>query len=76
MFNLISNAIKFSPDAGTIELKTQVSPSNVKISIKYIFRIKKNSQKSTLKRLSRGQGLQREPKHAIIHKPLFPRTLH
>lgn len=34
LFNLISNAIKFSPDGGLIEVETQISNVSVRISVK------------------------------------------
>ena len=34
LFNLISNAIKFSPEGGTIEVAAQVLNSSVRISVK------------------------------------------
>ncbi len=55
LFNLISNAIKFSPEGGLIELNTTVSPTNVKISVKDNgIGISKEDQKHLFERFFRG----------------------
>ncbi|MEO6901853.1 MAG: PAS domain-containing sensor histidine kinase [Bacteroidia bacterium] len=57
LFNLISNAIKFSPESGIIEVTTQVSNSTIKISIKDNgIGISKEDQKHLFERFFRGNN--------------------
>jgi PAS domain S-box-containing protein len=57
LFNLISNAIKFSPDGGTVEITSQVSNSFVKISVKDNgIGISKQDQKHLFERFFRGRN--------------------
>lgn len=57
LFNLFSNAIKFSPKGGSIELSTEVSDSGVKISVKdYGIGISKEDQQHLFERFFRGQN--------------------
>ncbi len=55
LFNLISNAIKFSPENGLVEINTQVSDFTVKISVKDNgIGISKEDQKHLFERFFRG----------------------
>ncbi len=57
LFNLISNAIKFSPQGGEIEIITQVSSHFVKISVKDSgIGIPKEDQKHLFERFFRGHN--------------------
>ncbi len=57
LFNLTSNAIKFSPEGGLVQVSTQVSPSAVKISIKDNgIGISKEDQKHLFERFFRGHN--------------------
>ena len=57
LFNLISNAIKFSPQDGSIEIKTQVLNSSIKISVKDNgIGIPKEDQKHLFERFFRGHN--------------------
>ncbi|MEO6303048.1 MAG: PAS domain-containing sensor histidine kinase, partial [Bacteroidia bacterium] len=57
LFNLISNAIKFSPEGGTILISTQVLNSTVKISIKDSgIGISKEDQKHLFERFFRAHN--------------------
>lgn len=57
MFNLISNAIKFSPEEGEIEITSEVSNSAIKISVKDSgIGISKEDQKHLYERFFRGNN--------------------
>lgn len=57
LFNLVSNAIKFSPEGGAIEIETQVLNSTVKISVKDSgIGISKEDQKHLFERFFRGHN--------------------
>ena len=57
LFNLTSNAIKFSTEGGLVQVSTQVSPSAVKISIKDNgIGISKEDQKHLFERFFRGHN--------------------
>lgn len=57
LFNLISNAIKFSPEKGLIEVNVQVLKSSVKISVKDNgIGISKEDQKHLFERFFRGHN--------------------
>ncbi len=58
LFNLISNAIKFSPEDESIEITAQVLNSSIKISVKDNgFGISKEDQKHLFERFFRGQNV-------------------
>lgn len=57
MFNLISNAIKFSPEAGLIEITSEASDTSVKISVKDNgIGISKEDQEHLFERFFRGHN--------------------
>lgn len=57
LFNLISNAIKFSPDNGTIDISCHVAHSSIKISVKDNgIGISKADQKHLFERFFRGHN--------------------
>jgi PAS domain S-box-containing protein len=57
LFNLISNAIKFSPEGGTIEISATVLNSSVKISVRDSgIGISKEDQKHLFERFFRGHN--------------------
>jgi PAS domain S-box-containing protein len=57
MFNLISNALKFSPEGGTIEIAAQVLNSSIKISVKDNgIGISKEDQEHLFERFFRGHN--------------------
>ena len=57
LFNLISNAIKFSPEDGVIEIAVQVLNSSVKISVKDNgIGVFKEDQKHLFERFFRGHN--------------------
>jgi signal transduction histidine kinase len=57
LFNLVSNAIKFSPSGSAIEVATQVQNSSVRISvIDKGIGISKNDQKHLFERFFRGHN--------------------
>lgn len=57
LFNLISNAIKFSPEGGAIEINAETTPSEVKISVKdQGIGISKEDQKHLFERFFRGHN--------------------
>lgn len=57
LFNLISNAIKFSPEGGPVEISSQVSATSVKISVKDSgIGISKEDQKHLFERFFRGHN--------------------
>lgn len=57
LFNLISNAIKFSPNGGTVEIATQVLNSTIKISVTDSgIGISKGDQKHLFERFFRGHN--------------------
>ncbi|HEY0031030.1 MAG TPA: PAS domain-containing sensor histidine kinase [Bacteroidia bacterium] len=57
LFNLISNAIKFSPDNESIEIRTQVLNSSIKISVSDKgIGISKDDQKHLFERFFRGHN--------------------
>jgi PAS domain S-box-containing protein len=57
LFNLISNAIKFSPEGADIEVSSQVSQTVVKISVKdHGIGISKEDQKHLFQRFFRGHN--------------------
>ncbi|MDF2438694.1 MAG: sensor signal transduction histidine kinase [Bacteroidota bacterium] len=57
LFNLISNAIKFSPEGGTVEIISQVTNTSVKITVKDSgIGIPKEDQKHLFERFFRGHN--------------------
>ena len=57
LFNLISNALKFSPEGGHVEITSQVSTTSVKISVKDNgIGISKEDQKHLFERFFRGHN--------------------
>ncbi len=57
MFNLISNALKFTPEAGLVEITSEASDTSVKISVKDNgIGISKEDQKHLFERFFRGHN--------------------
>jgi PAS domain S-box-containing protein len=57
LFNLTSNAIKFSPEGGVIEVSSEVTPAEVKIAVKDNgIGISKEDQKHLFERFFRGNN--------------------
>jgi PAS domain S-box-containing protein len=57
LFNLSSNAIKFSPEGGSVTITSEVTPSEVKISVKdQGIGISKEDQKHLFERFFRGNN--------------------